>query len=64
MPIDWSLCVSRLAPFLFYVAFTIKRSPQLTDITEGLIYIHDQGIVHGNLNGVRSFALRFLPTQS
>ena len=31
---------------------------QLGDVTRGLIYMHDQGIVHGNLKGVRSRALR------
>ena len=26
---------------------------QLSDVIKGLIYLHGQGIVHGNLNGVR-----------
>ena len=31
----------------------ITRLLQLRDVTKGLIYMHDQGIIHGNLNGVR-----------
>ena len=29
------------------------RHPQLGDVAEGLIYMHDQGMIHGNLKGVR-----------
>ena len=32
---------------------TIVRFPQLEDVTRGLSYMHDQGIVHGDLKGVR-----------
>ena len=34
---------------------TVKtaRHPQLKDVAEGLIYMHGQGIIHGNLKGVR-----------
>ena len=31
----------------------IARVPQLGDVTNGLIYVHDQDVVHGNLKGVR-----------
>ena len=31
----------------------IARVPQLGDVTNGLIYMHDQDVVHGNLKGVR-----------
>ena len=37
----------------FYLMITIVRLPQLEDVTRGLIYMHDQGIVHGDLKGVR-----------
>ena len=31
----------------------ILRFAQLRDVTRGLIYMHDQGIIHGDLKGVR-----------
>ena len=31
---------------------TIIWLPQVAGITRGLIYMHDQGVIHGNLNGV------------
>lgn len=39
-----------LSPF----APTFTQSMQLAGVTRGLMYIHDQGIVHGNLKGVRT----------
>ena len=36
---------------------------QLADATKGLIYMHDRGIVHGNLNGVRIHALLSSPVR-
>ena len=39
-------------PFL-RVSLTITWLLQLGDVTRGLIYMHDQGTIHGNLNGVR-----------
>ena len=33
---------------------TAARFPQLTDVAKGLIYMHGQGMVHGDLKGVRS----------
>ena len=29
------------------------RFLQLSDVTKGLIYVHDQGMIHGDLKGVR-----------
>ena len=29
------------------------RFLQLSDVTKGLIYMHDQGMIHGDLKGVR-----------
>ena len=40
----------------------ILRLPQLEEITRGLTYMHDQGIVHGDLKGVRIEPLTTLPT--
>jgi len=34
-------------------SLTITRLLQLRDVTRGLIFVHDQGIIHGNLEGVR-----------
>ena len=31
----------------------IARLMQLGDVARGLIYMHDQGMVHGGLKGVR-----------
>ena len=27
-------------------------APQLSDVARGLIYMHDQGMIHGDLKGV------------
>jgi len=35
-------------------SLTITQFLQLRDVARGLIYMHDQGIVHGDLKGVRS----------
>jgi hypothetical protein len=32
--------------------------PQIMDVTEGLWYIHNMGMVHGDLKGVSLFASR------
>lgn len=48
------MCVSRLVPYFFFT-FTFERPLQLIEVAEGLIYLHDRGIVHGNLNGVRAY---------
>ena len=32
---------------------TVTPLPQLGDVTTGLTYMHGQGIVHGDLKGVR-----------
>ena len=33
---------------------TIGRFSQLVDVAEGLVYMHEQGMVHGDLKGVCS----------
>ena len=61
------VCLSRLSPRL-RLLLTITYLLQLRDVTKGLIYMHDQGIIHGNLKGVRfrtpcqphAYALPFL----
>ena len=35
------------------LSLTITRLWQLRGISKGLVYMHDQGIIHGNLRGVR-----------
>ena len=35
-----------------YRADTDGRLSQLTDVARGLIYMHDQGMIHGDLKGV------------
>ena len=37
---------------------TVVLFPQLCDVTRGLIYMHDQGMVHGDLKGVSHRKLR------
>ena len=39
------------------------RMLQLRDVTGGLIYMHDQGIVHGDLKGVRFRTCRHSPVR-
>jgi len=45
-------------------SLTITRLLQLGDVVEGLIYTHDQGIIHGNLKGVGCKARSCLPARS
>jgi serine/threonine protein kinase len=39
-----------LSPLIFIDDYVISK---LGDIAKGLIYMHDQGMVHGDLKGVR-----------
>ena len=34
-------------------SLTIRSPPQLVEVAKGLIYMHEHGIVHGDLKGVR-----------
>jgi len=43
------------------LSLTIMYLLQLRDVTKGLIYMHDEGIIHGNLKGVRFRACCQLP---
>ena len=43
------------------LSLTMTRLLQLTGAAEGLVYMHDRGIIHGNLRGVR---VRTLPSLS
>jgi len=52
--------VDRLELVCFFAQWPHLRSPsmmtrllQLRDVIRGLIYVHDQGIVHGDLKGAR-----------
>ena len=38
---------------MFTLLLTITRLLQLGDVTRGLIYMHGEGVVHGDLKGVR-----------
>ena len=35
----------------FHKSLTM-RLPQLSDVARGLVYMHDQGLIHGDLKGV------------
>jgi serine/threonine protein kinase len=35
-----------------YHLLTVIRLTQLSDVAKGLIYVHDQGMIHGDLKGV------------
>ena len=50
MQIDWDLYVFRSRSLLSLITYD---GLQLRDATMGLIYIHDEGVVHGDLKGVR-----------
>ena len=39
---------------LLYPLLTIDWFSQLVDVAEGLVYMHEQGMVHGDLKGVCS----------
>ena len=39
---------------LSYPLSTVDWLSQLGDVAEGLVYMHEQGMVHGDLKGVRS----------
>jgi hypothetical protein len=45
-------CMSLVRRPCFYLPLTIAWLPQLGDAASGLIYMHDQGIIHGDLKGV------------
>lgn len=50
MLIDWR---SYVFPYFSLTSWlTLTRPLQLADVTRGLMYMHDLGIVHGNLAGV------------
>jgi serine/threonine protein kinase len=50
MQIGWSWYAFHLEPLSSLI---IDNSlVQLRDVTQGLIYMHEQGIVHGDLKGV------------
>ena len=53
MRIGWDLYVFFVRYPYRCLSLTIARLLQLRDATKGLIYMHDQGIVHGDLKGVR-----------
>jgi len=36
-----------------HLSLTIMGIPQLSDVAKGLVYMHDHGMVHGDLKGVR-----------
>ena len=36
-----------------HLSLTMPQLPQVGDVARGLIYMHGQGIVHGDLRGVR-----------
>jgi len=44
--------VQILAAFALHL-WMITQFLQLVDVTKGLIYIHSQGMIHGDLKGVR-----------
>jgi len=35
-----------------HLSFTTTQPQQLGDVTRGLIHMHDQGMIHGDLKGV------------
>ena len=44
-----------------YLSLAMTQLLQLKDVVRGLIYMHDQGIIHGDLKGV---CFRIPPTPS
>ena len=46
------VCSLSRGPYI-HVVMMITWLSQLGDVTTGLTYMHDQGIVHGDLKGVR-----------
>ena len=42
-----------------YLSVTSTWFLQLSDVAKGLIYMHDQGMIHGGLKGVRLAKLNF-----
>jgi len=53
MRIGWDLYVFFVRYPYRCLSLTIARLLQLRDAAKGLIYMHDQGIIHGGLKGVR-----------
>ena len=45
-------------PRKFRRSLTAMWLPQLNDVARGLIYMHDQGMIHGDLKGVRLAKLK------
>ena len=45
-------------PCRFLQLLTTVRLPKLKDVAKGLIYMHNQGMIHGDLKGVRLAKLK------
>jgi len=46
-------CAYFVYKFHYHSSLTAVCLPQLRDVARGLVYMHGQGIVHGDLKGVR-----------
>ena len=49
----FELVSSYLCPCRPQLPLVITWPPQLSDVARGLVYIHGQGMIHGDLKGVR-----------
>ena len=62
MQIDLDSYVLHPSPRDPHPVLMVKWLPQLSDATKGLIYMHGQGMVHGDLKGVRLWKLQPRPS--
>jgi len=49
----FDLVSSPSKPPILHLSLTVTRLSQLGDVARGLIYMHGQSMVHGDLKGVR-----------
>ena len=56
-----SFAIGELVCSFLIILISLIKNLQLSDVMSGVTYLHDLGIVHGDIKGVRSTSLTHLP---